>query len=93
MFEDVAYFPSYELITSPAARGFFYEPNLRSINRNGVAMVMSQFLGAHVPKGEEARPAADRRERAATRAHRGKAKREHRKDVVCDEELLEAFAR
>lgn len=93
MFEDVDYFPSYELIASPAARGFFYEPNLRSINRNGVAMVMSQFLGAHVPKGEEARPAADRRERAADRTPRGKAKRERRKDVVCEEELLEAFAK
>lgn len=92
MFEDVDYFPSYELIASPVARGFFYEPNLRSINRNGVAMVMSQFLGAHMAATDEPKPAVAPREEQATRAMRRKEKRARRKDVICEEELLDAFA-
>ncbi|CAN7210284.1 GSCFA domain-containing protein [Rhizobium sp. LjRoot254] len=95
MFDDVDYFPSYELIASPAARGFFYEPNLRSINRNGVALVMSQFLKAHAAEGASisAPATAEAMEAKAARASRRKAKEERRGDVVCEEELLEAFAR
>lgn len=93
MFDDVDYFPSYELIASPVARGFFYEPNLRSINRNGVAMVMSQFLGAHA--AEDAASMARRKEQeaaAALRAQKRLVRARRRGDVVCEEELLEAFA-
>jgi hypothetical protein len=89
MFDDVDYFPSYELIASPVARGFFYEPNLRSINRNGVAMVMSQFLGAHMSGSS----ADERDERTSARQERRRERSDRRKDVVCEEELLEAFAR
>jgi hypothetical protein len=89
MFNDVDYFPSYELIASPVARGFFYEPNLRSINRNGVAMVMSQFLGAHMSGSS----ADERDERKSGRQERRRERSDRRKDVVCEEELLEAFAR
>ena len=97
MFDDVDYFPSYELIASPVARGFFYEPNLRSINRNGVAMVMAQFLGAHI-SGKRPAPvtdrAADRAEAArGSNALRHRERRGRRNQVVCEEELLEAFTR
>ena len=93
MFDDVDYFPSYELIASPVARGFFYEPNLRSINRNGVAMVMGQFLGAHMA-GVTVDPAAQESEQGkAARQERRRERSDRRKDVVCEEELLEAFAR
>lgn len=96
MFEDVDYFPSYELIASPVARGFFYEPNLRSINRNGVAMVMSQFLGAQLTDAtaDTRSVASDRNvERKAARRHKRAQRRAQAGDIVCEEELLEAFAK
>lgn len=42
--EDVDYFPSYEIINSPAFRGAFFEGNLRSVSRTGVAFVMDSFF-------------------------------------------------
>lgn len=42
-FANVDYFPSYEIITNPASRSIFYEPNLRSITEFGVDTVMRHF--------------------------------------------------
>jgi hypothetical protein len=39
------YFPSYEIITGPATRSSFYEPNLRSVVPAGVDVVMGHFFG------------------------------------------------
>ena len=41
---DVIYFPSYEVITSPAARGAYFEQDLRSVSANGVDHVMRLFF-------------------------------------------------
>lgn len=48
MAEDggVDYFPSYEIITNPAARSSFFAANLRNPAPTGVRIVMEQFLGA-----------------------------------------------
>lgn len=48
-FEDVDYFPSYEIVASHPSRGFFYESNLREVNAAGVEVVMKAFLEEHVP--------------------------------------------
>jgi hypothetical protein len=40
----VIYFPSYEIITSPAARGAYFAPDLRSITEIGVDHVMRVFF-------------------------------------------------
>lgn len=45
--EDVDYFPAYEIVTHPAARGAFYAPNLREVRPQGVATVMAAFMAAH----------------------------------------------
>jgi hypothetical protein len=42
--EDISYFPSYEIITAPAARGMFYDPDLRNVNQFGVDLVMDHFF-------------------------------------------------
>jgi len=42
----VWYFPSYEIITGPQARGRFFAPNLREVTPAGVATVMAAFLRA-----------------------------------------------
>jgi hypothetical protein len=94
-FGDVDYFPSYELIASPAARGFFYEPNMRSINGNGVAHVMSLFLKAHANEttvaAEESIEIKVENPRKRARERRNATQRTGQ--VVCEEELLEAFAK
>lgn len=43
----VDYFPSYEIITNPAARGGFFQPNLRHPTPKGISVVMKQFMAAH----------------------------------------------
>lgn len=62
-FDNVDYFPSYELITAPLSRGFFYEPNMREVTEIGVSTVMETFFAAH-----DARRAPVRKAGAARRA-------------------------
>jgi hypothetical protein len=44
--EDVAYFPSYEIIASHPGRAMFFNPDLRSVNLAGVDYVMRHFFRA-----------------------------------------------
>lgn len=46
--EDVDYFPSYEIINSPAFAGAFFEPNKRSVHPAGVEFVMRAFFSGLV---------------------------------------------
>ncbi|WP_422822431.1 GSCFA domain-containing protein [Vreelandella azerica] len=43
-YDDVFYFPSYEIISSHPSRGMFYQPNLREVNDVGVRYVMEHFF-------------------------------------------------
>jgi hypothetical protein len=80
----VDYFPSYEIITGAPFRARFYEANLRSVTEKGVNFVMQSFFRALDPDSAEApKPLSNT---LATRA------RARRADVVCEEEMLEAFA-
>lgn len=88
-FEDVDYFPSYEIITNPATNSSFYAPNLRNIEKAGVESVMRVFFTAH-GTGDPAVPAP-----VATSSPR-KADLDEVDDedaAVCEEALLEAFNR
>lgn len=92
-FADVDYFPSYEIITAPNARGNFYESNLRSVTEEGVATVMRSFFTAFPPADTaKAEPSAlpTKKQRMAERQRR---KKEDAEDVVCEDALLEAFGR
>ncbi|MDE1147176.1 MAG: GSCFA domain-containing protein [Azospirillaceae bacterium] len=80
---DVDYFPSYEIINSPAARGAFFEPNLRSVSAMGVDCVMGHFFRDPAASG----PSADARVEPAAAADLTPTP----SDVACEEELLEAF--
>lgn len=77
---DVDYFPSYEIVTNPAARGAFFQPNLREVTAEGVQAVMASFLAAH---GLAPQPKA----RAMTPADPQDAA----EDIICEEILLEAM--
>jgi hypothetical protein len=86
---DVDYFPSYEIITAPWSRGFFFEPNLRSVSPAGVEAVMRVFFAAHALAPKTAAPAGQ----AAGAKGKGKGAAARAQDAVCEEILLEAFAR
>jgi hypothetical protein len=86
--ERVAYFPSYEIVTAGAARGCYFDPDLRSVTAEGVAHVMRLFLlhaAAQPEAGAARQPGLADADAAAQRlAHdtrRGV-------DAVCDENLL-----
>jgi hypothetical protein len=44
--ENVAYFPSFEIINSPASLGQYLSDDLREVTENGVEHVMSCFLNS-----------------------------------------------
>ncbi len=81
-FKNVIYFPSYEIITSPAAEGRYYADDLRQVNRLGVDHVMRVFARHFI-------------DAPGAQAHPGEAYVLPRSDdVVCDEEDLQrAFAK
>lgn len=84
---NVDYFPSYEIINSPAFQGYFFEPNRRNVAARGVAFVMDSFFADLYRTFPEVRPrpgsTAPRDAAAVARA----AERE-----VCEEEILAGFA-
>lgn len=82
-YDFVDYFPSYEIITATPFRGTFFETNQRSVNAAGVAHVMNMFFRCLNAKFPLAKPNGKRKSMVGKRAQR--------KDVVCEEELLEAF--
>lgn len=81
---NVDYFPSYELVASHPMRAAAYEPNLRAVSAAGVSRVMDVFFGA-LP--DQAPPSTPRGRAPAPSSESADG------DVVCDEILLEAFAR
>lgn len=80
----VDYFPSFEIVTNPAARGTFFDGNLRTVTRHGVAEVMKVFFAAHGVRTEAA-PAALPAPPPDSGAAQGP-------QVQCEEAILEAFA-
>ena len=54
---SVAYFPAYEIVTAPQARGRYFEADLRNVNAAGVAHVMRVF-STHLMGGEVVAAAA-----------------------------------
>lgn len=77
-----AYFPSYEIITSPYTRGAYFADDLRSITEDGVAHVMRLFF-KHASSGAIAPAAA-----AAPRPDAFAMMRET-VEVLCDETALD----
>ncbi|TCT11885.1 GSCFA family protein [Tepidamorphus gemmatus] len=88
---DVAYFPSYEIITGPHARGSYFGADLRSVTEAGVEHVMRLFFRHYMglePRTEVARSPvpADARSDAHTEEMAELV------EVDCDEVVLEALA-
>lgn len=88
-YPQVDYFPSYELVSSHPMRAMFYQPNLRNVAATGVQHVMDTFFSAHP---SSAHPAAENPEKAIGK-QTGAPDTSLSDDTVCDEAILEAFAR
>ena len=82
-YANIAYFPSYEIIASSPFRGMFFEPNMRSVNEHGVDFVMTNFFRAHPPVLSGAAPSSV----PSTAPEKSDA------DVICEEMLLEMYAK
>jgi hypothetical protein len=87
-FDHVDYFPSFEIITHPLARGRFYAADGREVTQEGVAAVMDVFFNSRMEG--VATPAAPRA--AEPRAAAPPAEELARLDAIfeaeCDELLL-----
>lgn len=81
--EGVDYFPSFEIVTSPAAQGAFYADDMRQVAEEGVEFVMGSFFAAHGDAGDLPPVMID----VADEGGRDRID----PMVVCDEELLGAM--
>lgn len=88
-FDDVDYFPSYELVASPFSRGFFFESNLRSVSPAGVDAVMRVFFSEHRTGATARRHAGRRKNKNGARSMSNQSR--DKETGVCEDELLEAF--
>lgn len=88
--EGADYFPSYEIVTSQAAGGRFFRPNLRDVTEEGVATVMGVLRAAYGLGS----PPADAAPEAAMRsgAGGGAGADQRADDLRCEEVLLARFA-
>jgi GSCFA family len=83
-YEQLDYFPSYELVASHPMRAMFFQPNLRAVSPVGVKHVMEIFFAAH--QGAVAPLARPENPPVPAPAF-------DVEDVVCEEAILETFFR
>lgn len=81
--DRIDYFPSYELVTSPAHPQSVFADDLRSVRPEIVTQIMQCFLSAHGLRGEEGAAAAE--EPSAPNVP-------PEDDAICEDILLDAFA-
>ncbi len=84
----VDYFPSYEIITGAPTASRFFEPNLRSVRPEGVAMVMDHFFAGLDLTGAMRDPIPN--DPALRRIAAAQAALTH-EELACEEAMLEAF--
>ncbi len=82
---NVAYFPSFEIVTGNFSRGAYFSDDLRSVTEEGVEHVMRTFL-RHYADGAAVAPQSS----AAVDPHTERMKQLVK--VVCDEEALDCIA-
>ena len=87
-FDQVAYFPSYEIITGAYARGAYFAANLRDVTEAGVQHVMRLFMKHYASEADEARRPAEGRVEVEESSRRAADEMEAAVRVVCEEEML-----
>jgi hypothetical protein len=82
--DGVFYFPSYEIVTGPQARGRFFAEDLREVTEEGVEHVMRVFL-RHATEGE----ATDAAQAAVPAEDGFTADTARWVETMCDEAMLD----
>lgn len=90
--DNVVYFPSYEIITGPQARGRYFGDDLRNVTPDGVAHVMRLFL-RHFTGTEAAAPARRDRRKAVPGNAAQRQELDALNRLVCDEEAIDRHRR
>jgi hypothetical protein len=80
-YQNVDYFPSYELITNPRLHSTAYQPNLRSVRPGVVSMALNSFARAH---GLQT-PLDIQEDRSSEQSP------QHPTNLACEEALLGSF--
>lgn len=91
-YDDIAYFPSYEIITGNFNRGAYYAPDLREVTDAGVGHVMRLFMkhyAASEPAAATAPPRAEPAPSPAASAQDVASQVDAAAKVICDEEALD----
>lgn len=98
-FDDVDYFPSYEIVTCHALGNRPFDETGRNVRPETVATVMSYFLAEHVPQHAPEELSTDRvapvsvtEEPRADRQPRTETYAAQDERVFCEEAILEAFS-
>lgn len=90
-FDDIDYFPSFEIVSSHPSAGKFFERNMRSVKPYGVRQVMKAFLTAHSGEAKKTPKEIRQLRRAARRQQAESETPATQDDLICEEELLDAF--
>ncbi len=90
-YANVAYFPSYEIITAPHLRGVYFDSDWRGILPAGVAHVMRVFA-AHMMRAAPAPPPMQAATAGAP-TDSARARQAALAEVLCDEDALDATSR
>jgi len=94
-FDDVDYFPSYEIVANPWLDEHRYERNLRSVRESSVAIVMKTFVDVYA--GKAGKPSSTEEDGSMTNTAAPLPRKKEIEVVAddmlvkCDEELLDAF--
>jgi hypothetical protein len=92
-YNNVAYFPSYEIIVGSFNRGAYFAQDLRSVTETGVSHVMRLFMKYYGARPEQAAaPSTDARQNADVAlqelVQQQAREMEAAAQVICDEEML-----
>lgn len=88
--ENVAYFPSYEIVTSPASKGKYFAENLRDVRESGVAHVMDIFFQQVAEEALLEAGTVFEKEDPTTKSNFESL--EQIVEAICDEEMLDRQA-
>jgi hypothetical protein len=88
-YSDVAYFPSYEVITGSFSRGAYFARDMRDVTEAGVAHVMRLFMKHYAEADDPAGETADSGRAAGDASLALSRGIEDIVKVICDEEALD----
>lgn len=96
-FDDVDYFPSYEIVTSHAPGNVPFDESGRNVRPETVEKVMAYFMTEHAPAEKQVGPSAPPTPAKQARETQEQTPSDERyaatdERVFCEEAILEAFA-